>query len=151
MELAGDNFTADGTSSVLRQLTSSVNFKEQRKTARFEAVLRASYWLGNGPKQELIGITKDLSVGGCLLIATRDAPIETPVKMEIYLDDNNSNTMYATGRIVRMHAKGSALTEYGIEFDELSNQNQKTFEKYCFEKMYKMVGLKEWPTRRNNG
>ena len=118
------------------------DFLEQRKTARLDVSIQAN----------LKGaVTKNISVGGCLLLTTEDLSLGTILEMEMRLQGETGNLLSIKGEIVRLNRAEKGLYEYGIAFENLSKEKREIFANYFFKKMYEMIGLKEWPTdtRRN--
>jgi len=138
-------------STALRYLTGSENFNELRKTARLDIPIKVRYSVASkGTRTPQGGVTKDISLGGCLLVVTEKLPIDTELTLEILLGEGGLETLTLSGRIVRLNRSQKGLYEYGITFNNLSSQGRRLFADYCFARMYEMIGLNEWPTDKSN-
>lgn len=136
------------STSALRQITHSEDFEERRKTARLDIPIKVQYRI-IGKQEHIKGaVTKDVSVGGCLLIAAEDIPLNSELELEIFLGVSDEESLKIKGRIARLDRKEHELYEFGIFFDSLSKDARRLFADYFFSKMYEMIGLSEWPTDR---
>ncbi|MFH1791753.1 MAG: PilZ domain-containing protein [Candidatus Omnitrophota bacterium] len=134
------------TSSVLRQVTKSEDFVERRKTARLDVAIRVEYKVLGVHDSAKGTVAKDISTGGCLLVASEDIAPGSDVELQILLGDSESEALRLKGKIVRLNRKEGGVYEYGISFDALSSEARRLFADYFFAKMYEMIGLPEWPT-----
>ena len=131
--------------SVLRQVTQSDGFVERRKTARLDIPIRVRYQVfaqeeGRG------AMAKDISAGGCLLLAEEDIPLDSTIEFEIFLGQGESESLKLRGRIARLNESKKGFYEYGVAFDALSSEARRLFADYLFAKMYELIGLSDWPT-----
>jgi len=134
------------TVSVLRQVTRSEDFNEQRKTARLDMPIKVQYKIIGGEGNHKGAVTKDISAGGCLLLVTEELPLKADVALQIMLGEGDQEALKLKGKIVRLNRAEKDLYEYGIAFNTLSSETRRLFADYCFAKMYELIGLSEWPT-----
>ena len=123
-------------SSTLRHVTRSEDFDERRKTARLDVAVKVQYQIlgkDEGPKA---AVTKDVSVGGCLILVPEELPVNSKVLVQIFLSEDESQALRLKARITRLNRAESDLYEYGITFDQLSNEARRLFADYFFAKMY---------------
>jgi c-di-GMP-binding flagellar brake protein YcgR len=132
---------------ILRHITKSEDFIEQRKTARLDVPIKIEY-RALSTENRAQAVSKDISVGGCLLLVSEELPINSELELQIFLGETESEALKIKGRIVRLNRQEKELYEYGIAFDELSKEARRLFADYFFAKMYEMIGLSEWPTDR---
>lgn len=138
-------------SGVLRRAVNSDDLSEQRKNARLDLPLKVRYKVINEAGEnkndnELSVAAKNISVNGCLLLTTENIPINSMVRLEIFLDESESAILTLEGRIVRLERAENGLYEFGIFFTAVNKDARRIFADFCFSRMYEMVGLNEWPT-----
>lgn len=132
--------------SILQYVTKSEDFIERRKTARLDVPIKVQYRITGKKEKSKGAVTKDVSVGGCLILLTEKLPIDSIIELEIFLGEKEEETLKLRGRIARLNRKEKALFEYGIAFDTISAEARRLFADYFFAKMYEMIGLPKWPT-----
>jgi len=138
--------------SVLRQVTRSEDFLEQRKPARLDISIKARYKVSAKGKTLKDALTKNVSAGGCLVLATEEIPVDSEVEVTLFLNKTGSDELALKGKIVRSSSVKEGLYEYGVSFSPLTKEERTVFADFCFSKMYEMIGLSEWPTdRRSEG
>ncbi|MFA4888830.1 MAG: PilZ domain-containing protein [Candidatus Omnitrophota bacterium] len=136
---------------ILRHVTKSEDFSEQRKAARLDMPIKVQYRV-LGERRDTSGeirkaaVTRDLSVGGCLLLVTEELPINSEVELQIFLGEDANEALTIKGRIMRLNRAEKDLYEFGISFDSISKEARRLFADYFFAKMYEMIGLPDWPT-----
>jgi len=135
-------------STVLREITGVAHFKDMRKAARLDIPIKVRYGIIGKEDKLGGGMTKNISAGGCLFIASEKLPVGTELEIEIMLGASPSESLKIKGRIVRLNRAGEGMYESGIAFHALSREERKIFADYVFSKMYEMIGLSEWPTDR---
>jgi len=139
---------------IVRHLTGSQDFTEQRKTARLDIPIKVQYKIihsehkGQSTEDRKGAATKDISAGGCLLLVTEELPINSNIELQIFLGETESEALKIKGSIARLNRAEKDLYEYGISFGELSKDARRLFADYFFAKMYEMIGLSEWPTAK---
>ncbi len=139
---------------IVRHLTNSEDFNEQRKSARLDIPIKVQYGVigsqpaARSPEEKKAGLTKDISPGGCLLLATEELAKNTRIELVILLGGTRDEALKLKGKIVRLNRKAAGLYEYGISFIEMGMEERLLFADYFFAKMYEMTGLSEWPTDR---
>lgn len=136
------------SATVLRKVTGSGSFDERRRAARLDIPIKVRYKIKEEEKKSKDGVTKNISVGGCLFLVQEELPLNSVVELEIFLGDTESESLKLKGKILRLDRKEKGLFEYGIAFNGLSSEGRRLFADYCFAKMYQMIGLPEWPTAR---
>jgi len=137
---------------IVRHITKSEDFTERRKTARLDVAIKVHYLVkrqtADGFEAIKNAVTKDISLGGCLLLVAEDIQIGSELELEILLGETDSEALRIKGRILRLNRQEHGLYEYGIAFDSISKETRRLFADYFFAKMYEMIGLSEWPTDR---
>ncbi len=138
--------------SVLRQVTGATDFDERRKTARLDIPLKVEYVVKKDVMSEAAhdAKTKDVSVGGCLLLTNEELPIDSMVEIKLFLGTSETEALILQGRVVRLSNKNKTTYEHGIAFDEMCSEARRLFADFCFAKMYEMIGLTNWPTEKRN-
>jgi len=138
--------------SVLRHLTGTSEFEERRKAARLDIPLQVEYMI-KGRRAEGFerALTKDVSAGGCLLLAKEEIPPDSVLDLKIFLGEKEEETILLKGGIVRLNSSQGGFYEYGVVFDGLSAEARRMFADFCFAKMYEMIGLANWPTAKVQG
>lgn len=136
----------------LSYFTDTLPFSEKRKMARLDLPVKVEYDSfveGKEMEQEKIcGITRDISQGGCLLLAKKEFPINSALKLALLLSDNPNDKLILSGKILRINRRENTLFEYGIAFFNIKRESRERFMDFCFKKMYEMVGLNDWPTAK---
>jgi c-di-GMP-binding flagellar brake protein YcgR len=142
-------------SDILKHITGD-NFIEHRKTARLNIPIKVQYKVsgqravdGDEKCETKAAMTKDISAGGCLLQVTEDLALNSIIEIEIFLGENESESLRLTGKIVRLNRAENGLYEYGISFADMGKDARRLFADYCFARMYEMIGLSEWPTDKS--
>lgn len=133
------------SSNVVRQMTNSEDFIEQRKTARLDIPIKVRYKLQT-EDQNRTANTKNISAGGCLLIVSEELPLQSEIELDVFLGDGEAEALKLAGTIVRLHKGGKGSFEYGISFSNMGGNARRLFADFCFSKMYEMIGLSAWPT-----
>jgi c-di-GMP-binding flagellar brake protein YcgR len=123
------------------------DFAERRRTARLDIPINVRYRVTSS-EDERVAVTKNISFGGCLLLATEPLPIGSVVELSVMLGDSEAEALLLKGNIVRLNRSEKGLYEFGIAFTGMSGQARRLFADFCFAKMYEMIGLPEWPTDR---
>lgn len=131
---------------ILRHLTNSQDFVEQRKAARLDVAVKVQYKVTGNQDCPKEAVTKDISQGGCLLVTGEDIPLNSEVELEISLGEAEQEALKLRGRIIRLNRATKGLYEFGISFAEISSEARRLFADYFFAKMYELIGLSEWPT-----
>jgi c-di-GMP-binding flagellar brake protein YcgR len=138
---------------ILRHVTKSEDFNEQRKTARLDVPIKVQYRIlderrATNDERRKEAVTKDISAGGCLLLVAEELPANSEVELQIFLGESQTESLTLKGKIARLNRAEKDLYEYGIAFDSISREARRLFADYFFAKMYEMIGLSEWPTDR---
>jgi c-di-GMP-binding flagellar brake protein YcgR len=123
-------------------------FEEKRKTARLNVSVEVRYRVTRGGDEVRDCTARDISAGGCLLRAREELPAGTAIELDIILDGTGKGSLKLRGEVVRLEDKGGGEYEAGIAFERLDERSLSILVKYCFKKMYEMIGLPEWPTSR---
>lgn len=137
---------------IVRHLTNSEGFNEQRKSARLDIPIMVQYGvIGSesgvrSPEEKKAAMTKNISPGGCLLLVAEELTENTQIELDILLGETKDEALKLKGKIVRLNRKEDGLYEYGISFIDMGKEERRLFADYCFAKMYEMIGLIEWPT-----
>lgn len=140
----------DKQPNILKSVTKSGDFVEQRKTARLDIPIKVEYTIlsaasGRRPAAKS-AVTKNISAGGCLLLVAEDLTEGAELELDIMLGEEELEALKLKGKILRINRKEEGLYEYGISFQEISKEARRLFADFCFARMYEMIGLSEWPT-----
>jgi len=136
---------------ILQYVTKSVDFVERRRTARLNASVKTRWFTvgAEGIQQEQDysvneAVVRDISLGGCLLLATQELGLNSEIGLEIFLRQTDSVKVF--GRVLRLSRAEGGLFEYGITFSNVDKETRRIFADYFFTKMYELTGLSSWPT-----
>ena len=131
----------------MKTMSTDNDTTERRRLARLDVPINVHYKvIGKEKHTKGTGVTKNVSVGNCLLLVTEKLSLDTEVELQIFLGESESEFLTIHGRIARINRSEDGLYEYGIKFDEISREARRLFADYFFSKMYEMIGLPEWPT-----
>ncbi|HPW45704.1 MAG TPA: PilZ domain-containing protein [bacterium] len=122
---------------------------ERRKSARLDIPIEVLYSVSGGGEKRAAK-SGNISAGGCLLIAEEDLPSDSLIDLEILLGDSGGESLKIRGRIVRTSENSTGRHEYGIAFENISNEARRLFADFCFARMYEFIGLSDWPTDRTS-
>ncbi|MBI5417721.1 PilZ domain-containing protein [Candidatus Poribacteria bacterium] len=134
--------------SILRHLTNSETFEEQRKTTRLDVPIKIQYRIIGNDSDFKDAVAKNISVKGCLILITEKLLTNTPVELKIYLTILEKEDLKVKGEIVRLARIEKDLFEFGVCFEKLNKEQRDFFINFCFEKMYEKIGLINWPTKK---
>jgi c-di-GMP-binding flagellar brake protein YcgR len=125
-------------------------FIERRKAARLDIPIRVDYIVhgSNSSDQKIPATTKNISAGGCLLVAEEKIDLGSLIELHVFLGDGDAEALRLNGTVVRPGRAAKGVYEYGISFSGMSSGARRLFADFCFAKMYEMVGLPDWPTDR---
>lgn len=140
----------DKQPNILKSVTKSDGFVEQRKTARLDIPIKVEYTIlsaasGQRPAAKS-AVTKNISAGGCLLLTAEELTEGAELELDIMLGEGELEALKLKGKILRINRQEEGLREYGISFEEISKEARRLFADFCFARMYEMIGLSEWPT-----
>lgn len=136
--------------NILKSLTHSEDFIEQRKTVRLDIPIKVEYRIQT-TEDKKSAVTKNVSAGGCLLLVAEELPEGAELELDIMLGEGESEALKLKGKILRINRHEEGLFEYGISFGETGKEARRLFADFCFAKMYEMIGLSEWPTKKRRG
>lgn len=123
--------------SIFKDLTASPKLEERRKSARLPAELKTRFEaFGGAVFRETV--TKNISIGGCLLVSDCDLPIGSKLSLIVEL---GRVKILVNGTVKRLAMSHRDRFEFGVEFEEMSSDTRRVFADYCFEKMYEATGL----------
>jgi c-di-GMP-binding flagellar brake protein YcgR len=131
--------------TILRQDAKSTDFFEKRKNARLDLAIKTICHVGESTKG-VLALTRDISVGGCLLSTDQKLPKEGLFDLEIYLSTEDKIPIRARGSVVRSQKRDAGLIEYGICFEDIGDEQRLKFVNFCFGQMYERTGLTHWTT-----
>ncbi len=143
-----DRAAAD-KSTALRELTGAAGFDERRKMARLDIAIEVRYKVIGREHKLQGGVTRNISAGGCLFIASEKLSVGTELEIEMMLGTSPAESLKIKGRIERLTRVGEEMYESGIAFKALKREDRRIFADYVFSKMYEMIGLSKWPTDRS--
>lgn len=134
--------------NIVRYLTNSEDFIENRKAARLDIAVKVAYRVIGQEDHSKAAVSKDISPGGCLLLAAEEITSGAEVELQIFLNEEGSEALNLKGKIVRLNRKEGNLFEYGITFEAISQEARRLLADYFFARMYEMIGLPQWPTNK---
>lgn len=87
-------------------------------------------------KQAYHKLSKDVSEGGIRLMGDRFIPVNSLLRVEIFLNKVDNRLIDTTGRIVWVKKSGrSELYEFGVVFDSLSDEDRKYLKEFVIRKI----------------
>jgi len=127
--------------NILKEVMSSKDFVELRRSSRLNIPLKTRYKLVGKHQRQKHATIKNIAARGCLLLVMEKLPLKSEVEFEIFLGGSKSVSLKVKGSIVRFRCVKKGLYEYGISFATLSPESRRLFTDFCFAKMYEMTGL----------
>ncbi len=121
--------------------------RERRRSARLDIPIEVVYSV-SGSGENRAAKSSNISAGGCLLITEEELPADSLIDLEILLGDSGGESLKIRGHIVRASESSTGRHEYGIAFENISNEARRLFADFCFARMYEFIGLSDWPTDR---
>lgn len=126
-------------------------FIERRKHARLNLSMKVDYKVSSTGGEQKTTLSRDMSLGGVLLLVSEKMDAGTPLELEIYLSGEDSKPVKTRGEVIwqgELGERGEGYYHTGIAFSGIVEEDKKRFAEFCFSQMYEMVGLPDWPTKR---
>lgn len=122
--------------------------QERRKAARLDIPIKVQYRV-TSLEEVKEAVTRNISAGGCLLLAGEALEVGLCVELSIFLGASETESLVLNGKIVRQMSLDNGRNEFGVEFENMSRDARHLFAEFCFARMYEMIGLSGWPTDRS--
>lgn len=125
-------------------------YVERRKHARLNLSMKVDYRIIHSEKVKST-VSRDMSLGGVLLLVSEKMDAGTPLELEIYLSEIDNQPVKTRGEVIWQGELGEREEGYyhtGIAFSGIKEEDKKRFAEFCFSQMYELVGLPDWPTKR---
>lgn len=126
-------------------------FIERRKHARLNLSMKVDYKVSSLGEEPKSTISRDISLGGVLLLVKERMDTGTPLELDIYLTEEETKPIKTKAQVIwqgELGEKAEGFYHTGISFSEIKEKDKKRFADFCFSQMYEMVGLPDWPTKK---
>lgn len=126
-------------------------FVERRKHARLNLSMKVDYQISSSGEEPRRAVSRDISLGGVLLLVKERMDAGTPMDLEIYLTEEETKPIKTRAQVIwqgELGEKEEGFYHTGITFTKIKEEDKKRFADFCFSQMYEMVGLPDWPTKR---
>lgn len=126
-------------------------FTERRRHARLNLSMKVDYKVTSTGEGQRSTLSRDMSLGGVLLLVSEKMDAGTPLELEIYLSEIDNQPVKTRGEVIWQGELGEREEGYyhtGIAFSGIKEEDKKRFADFCFSQMYELVGLPDWPTKR---
>lgn len=135
----------------VQYLKNNEDIFEKRMMARLDVPVKVEFKIckdkGKNENELFCGITGNISQVGCLLLATKNIPLNSKLEISLLLKEGKDDKLILGGEILRLSKKEENLYEYGLSFFPMKKEERDKFSEFCFKRMYEMVGLNS-PTQK---